>query len=530
MQNVPFRRASRGIRVSRSIRLVSCSTLLVASAAAQSVTFKPRVDFGTAQENARQAVCADFDHDGNLDIAVAQEGNGQGKVEVLFGDGQSDFGSTYEYTSYAAWGLAYGDFDGDGWDDLVSTAYAWASHGVRIALNDRNGGFGGGSTVSTLATPPVAAVPGDFDEDGKLDLAAASEGGGYAVDWFKGYGNGTFSAFHYVPNTTGKVGRRIYTGHFDGDTHLDLLLTHGGGVQVLLNGFLGSLGNFADSGGLVLNENVESAAVVDIDGDGQDDVLTGGALLRVWHGVGDGTFTQLHAYPTSTGAAETELGDLNGDGELDVVLAGVAGVQIFFGLGGGAFSAPQAVPTALYPRSCVVGDWNGDGWLDLGVVCGNLAGQSSLVSIYEQVPPTVVTYCVAKLTSNGCTPAIASSGVPSVSAGSGFTVSASQTLNNKNGLLFYGTHGRAALPFQGGTLCVKTPIKRTAVQSSGGNPPPNDCSGSFALDFNAYVALGTDPALVGGALVDAQYWFRDPGFTPPDNTGLSNALEFTLAP
>ncbi|MBI5431721.1 MAG: VCBS repeat-containing protein [Planctomycetes bacterium] len=524
MKIIPLARAARGVHAA------SCFAILVASVAAQSVTFAPRVDYGTAQENARQALCADFDHDGNLDIAVSQEGYGQGKVEVLFGDGQSDFGSTFEYASYSAWGLADGDFDGDGWDDLVSTAYGWAQHGVTLRLNDTTGGFGGGSTVSTLATPPVAAVAGDFNEDGKLDLAAASEGGGWAVDWFKGNGNGTFGGFQPVLNTHGKVGRRIYAGHFDGDGHLDLLFAHGAGVQVLLNNYLGTLGNFADSGGLVLNENVESAAVVDIDGDGQDDVLSGGSMLRIWHGVGNGTFTLLHAYPTTTGAAETELGDLNNDGELDVVLAGVAGVQIFFGQGGGAFSAPQTVPTGLYPRSCVVGDWNGDGWLDLGVVCGNLAGLSSLVSIYEQVPPTTVTYCVAKTTSVGCSPAIASSGTPSASAGSGFTISASQALNNKNGLLFYGTHGRASAPFQGGTLCVKSPIKRTAVQSSGGNPPPNDCSGSFALDFNAYVASGADPALIGGVLVDAQYWFRDPGFTPPNNTGLSNALEFTLAP
>ncbi|MCC6406571.1 MAG: VCBS repeat-containing protein [Planctomycetes bacterium] len=524
MHFVPFARASRGVAV------VSFAALLAASTSAQSVTFKPRVDFGTAQENARQSLCADFDQDGNLDIATTMEGNYQGKVEVLFGDGQSDFGSSFEYTSYGAWGITDGDFDGDGWNDLVSTAYGWASHGVHIALNDQSGGFAGGSTVSTLASPPVAAVSGDFDEDGLLDLAAASEAGGYAVDWFKGFGNGTFSSFHYVPNTTGKVGRRIYAGHFDGDGHLDLLLTHAGGVMVLLNDFLGTLGNFAASSGMPLTEDTTSAAIVDIDGDGQDDVLTGGSMLRVWHGVGDGSFTLLHAYPTSTGAAETELGDLNNDGKLDVLVVGLGGAQIFFGQGGGAFTAPQTVSAGIYPRSCVIGDWNGDGWLDIAITCGNVAGQSSYVSIYEQVPPTTVTYCVAKTTSTGCSPAIASSGSPSASAGSGFTISASQALNNKNGLLFYGTHGRASAPFQGGTLCVKSPIKRTAVQSSGGNPPPNDCSGSFALDFNAYVASGADPALIGGALVDAQYWFRDPGFTPPNNTGLSNALEFTLAP
>jgi hypothetical protein len=46
--------------------------------------------------------------------------------------------------------------------------------------------------------------------------------------------------------------------------------------------------------------------------------------------------------------------------------------------------------------------------------------------------------------------------------------------------------------------------QRTAVQSSAGNPPPNDCSGSYTYDFNVRIASGIDPALVFGATVDAQ--------------------------
>jgi hypothetical protein len=65
-------------------------------------------------------------------------------------------------------------------------------------------------------------------------------------------------------------------------------------------------------------------------------------------------------------------------------------------------------------------------------------------------------------------------------------ISASNVLNNKNGLLFYGSNGRNALPFQGGTLCVKTPVRRTPAVNSGGNPPPNDCTGNFSLDMNSF--------------------------------------------
>jgi predicted deacylase len=136
-------------------------------------------------------------------------------------------------------------------------------------------------------------------------------------------------------------------------------------------------------------------------------------------------------------------------------------------------------------------------------------------------------YCTAKVNSALCLPTIGSTGSPSASAGSGFSISAANVLDNKNGLLFYSKSGANALPFQGGWLCVKSPQTRTAVQSSLGSPP---CNGSFSFDFNAWIASGADPGLVAGAQVWAQYWSRDPGFAPPDNTSLTDALQFTICP
>ena len=146
-----------------------------------------------------------------------------------------------------------------------------------------------------------------------------------------------------------------------------------------------------------------------------------------------------------------------------------------------------------------------------------------------------VVYCTAKINSLGCTPTIGYSGSPSASAGSGFSVQAIQVLNNKNGLLFYGVTGRATLPFQGGTLCVQPQIKRTPSVNSGGNPPPNDCSGTFAIDMNLFAVGGLGgtplPALtVAGTIVNCQWWGRDPGFVAPNNTTLSDALEYSILP
>jgi hypothetical protein len=147
-----------------------------------------------------------------------------------------------------------------------------------------------------------------------------------------------------------------------------------------------------------------------------------------------------------------------------------------------------------------------------------------------------VVHCSAKLNSLGCTPAIAWAGAPSATAGTGFSVRANNVLNNKPGLLFYGSTGRAATPFQGGTLCVKTPIRRTPVSNSGGTAPPGaDCSGVFALDMNKFAVglLGGTPAAflqVAGTVVNCQWWSRDPGFAAPNNTGLSDGLEYTICP
>jgi plastocyanin len=138
------------------------------------------------------------------------------------------------------------------------------------------------------------------------------------------------------------------------------------------------------------------------------------------------------------------------------------------------------------------------------------------------------TYCTTKMNSLFCLPAIGSTGTASASAGSGFNISASNIINNKQGLLFYGVNGQSSAPYQGGTLCVKSPTIRTPVQNSGGSPTGSDCSGVFNFDFNVRIASGVDPLLVQGVVVDSQYWSRDPA--DPFHTNLTNGLHFTICP
>jgi len=169
-----------------------------------------------------------------------------------------------------------------------------------------------------------------------------------------------------------------------------------------------------------------------------------------------------------------------------------------------------------------------------GVVSRPKQGTSPVapVAIFESWSggslPVATVYCTAQVNSLGCLSAIGFTGVPSASAGAGFTVTAANVLSGRPGLLFYGT-APASTPLGGGTLCAGGALRRTPVQLAGGSATL-DCSGSYAFDFNAWIASGADPALVPGAEVFAQYYARDPGLPPPGNTHLTDALRFTVRP
>jgi hypothetical protein len=202
--------------------------------------------------------------------------------------------------------------------------------------------------------------------------------------------------------------------------------------------------------------------------------------------------------------------------------------------------------TAVAPANCT---WTWNGWQVVGGPSikrikiiglngfngGGFIDMDDMEVDYGPVCPTPITYCTAKVNSIGCTPTIGSTGTPSATSGSGFVVDASNVINNKPGLFIYGNTGQTAAPLSGGLRCVNSPIKRSIALNSLGNPPPNDCSGVYSLDFNAFAvgALGGTPApflVVAGTVVDGQAWGRDNGFTAPNNATLSDGLEWTICP
>lgn len=164
----------------------------------------------------------------------------------------------------------------------------------------------------------------------------------------------------------------------------------------------------------------------------------------------------------------------------------------------------------------------------VNLVPGDTNGGSDIFVRDCRYGPDVV-YGQAKLNSQGCTPLIDSVGAPSRLAGAGFYLRAHNVVNAQPGLLLYSLAGQAATPFGGGTLLLLPPLVRTIPQSSGGSPPPaSDCTGSYSIDFNAWIASAVDSGLQAGVPVWVQYWSRDSGFAPPQDVGLTNGLTFTI--
>ncbi|MBM3987044.1 MAG: hypothetical protein FJ294_03685 [Planctomycetes bacterium] len=141
--------------------------------------------------------------------------------------------------------------------------------------------------------------------------------------------------------------------------------------------------------------------------------------------------------------------------------------------------------------------------------------------------PQPVVHCTAKVKSQGCTPAMAALGSASLGAPALFLLTATQLLDQRSGLLFCG-YSAAATAFAGGVKCMANPVRRVGLPPSGGNMGPDDCSGTFAYDFNQRILGGVDPALSIGVDVHAQFWYRDPAST--GGIGITDAVRFRVCP
>jgi phospholipase C len=262
-------------------------------------------------------------------------------------------------------GIARGDFNGDGKIDLAVANSG--SNRVSILLGNGNGTFTLKSSPATGGTP-VAIATGDFNGDGKLDLAVANQGGSTLTIGL-GNGDGTFTATS-SPVITGLGPVAVQTGDFNKDGCLDLITAN-------FTENLGSVmtgdgdGTFTiENAGAVTGNSPVSIAVGDFTGDGILDMAILSSVdktVSILPGVGDGTFGFTGTVAVGNSPSSIVAADFNGDGKLDLAVANKADntISILQGSGTGTFTSAGTVSTGTGPNWLGVGDFNGDGKLDL---------------------------------------------------------------------------------------------------------------------------------------------------------------------
>lgn len=160
-----------------------------------------------------------------------------------------------------------------------------------------------------------------------------------------------------------------------------------------------------------------------------------------------------------------------------------------------------------------------------------VTGMESHVFVRDRTVSWPLTYCPAGVNSIGCLTALSIAGTPSMSAGSGFVLSAAGVLNQQTVALFYSLSGSQEYPLYAGTICLAQPWVLGPVTGTGGTGSAGtNCTGAFALDVNSYLASGGAAGVLAGTAVWAQAIHRDPGFGPSRGAVLTDAVVFRIGP
>ena len=317
----------------------------------------------------------DFNNDNQLDIAVANFGSHD--IAILFGYGNGQFSSPKYYSTGEdsnPHSLATADFNSDGQLDIAVTNYG--ANNVGILLGDGNGTFSSPViySMSNNAGPACIAV-GDLNSDGHLDLAVTNhDASNIAI--LLGHGNGDFSFLVTFSTGTNSHPIGIVIADFNSDGHLDIAVAKldSNGVSVLLG-----YGN-----GQFLNETFYSTgngaqprflAVGDFNNDRRLDIVVVNiphANVAVLFGNGDGTFPMQRVYTlgNDTSPVSVVAADFNNDNRLDIGVARLNqfSVVVLLNLGGGTFSDLIGTSKSIIcPASIAIGDFDSDRQLDIVV-------------------------------------------------------------------------------------------------------------------------------------------------------------------
>ena len=380
-----FSMRGRRHRSSEILKIFACFfiSLVVSGVSAEGVflSSQPPIplfdELGDAPES---AAIADVNNDGEPDILVANFGSNN--VTVLLSDGAGAFTPTEgppPQTGEGPGSIVTADFNGDGNLDLATANSR--SNDVSILLGDGAGAFSESGFGPVMAgTRPDSVTSTDVDGDGTADLVVAN-GSSDDVGVLLGDGSGAFAEAAGSPIEIGGWASHALAADLDGDTNIDLVVANrdDDNVSILLGD--GS-GGFVQASGspIAVGSSPEDLSLVDLNNDGELDVATANANsddISVLLGDGSAGFSESPGspFPVAADAGSTrsiDFGDFNGDGNIDLTASSARDSQVSIllgdGVGGFAPAAESPYTVFSFPQSLNVGDLDSDGLVDVLVV------------------------------------------------------------------------------------------------------------------------------------------------------------------
>jgi hypothetical protein len=355
---------------------VCMPALLVAPAQAQCpLSFAAAVNYGTGTDAVAVAV-GDFDADGTPDLAVANYS--AGNVSILLGNPPNS--GTFRAAAYYGAGagpisVAVGDFNADGVPDLAVANYAGNSVSILLGNGPPSAGTFQAPVNYAVGASPYSVVVGDFNGDGRPDLAVANVSSGNVSILLAGGppNSGTFQPAVNYSAGAGPVS--VAVGDFNADGRPDLVTANynSNNVSVLLANGPPNAGTFRPAVNYGAGVRPNSVAVSDLNADGVLDLAvanTGGNSVSIIMGNSGGTFQAAVNYAGGTSPRSVAVGDFSADGVPDLAVANAGGVSILPGRGSpnnGAFEAALEFGAGTGAVCVAVGDFDADGRLDMAV-------------------------------------------------------------------------------------------------------------------------------------------------------------------